>query len=106
MTGKVFLVGAGPGDPNLLTLKAAELLATADLVATDALVSERIVARIPKGTDLYGVTAGLTVTPLPHDRWGSNLKIRPEIRYDASNDPVFNGRDHQFTFGIDAVYRL
>jgi hypothetical protein len=62
--------------------------------------------RIPKGTDLYGVTAGLTITPLPHDHWGSNLKIRPELRYDASNDPVFNGKDHQFTFGIDAVYRL
>lgn len=62
--------------------------------------------RIPKGTDLYGVTAGLTITPLPHDHWGSNLKIRPELRYDASNDDVFNGKDHQFTVGIDAVYRL
>lgn len=40
--GKVFFVGAGPGDPSLLTIKAAKVLRKADVVITDRLVSEEI----------------------------------------------------------------
>jgi uroporphyrin-III C-methyltransferase len=42
--GKVFLVGAGPGDPELLTLKASRLLRLADLILHDDLVSAEIIS--------------------------------------------------------------
>ncbi len=41
---KVFLVGAGPGDPELITLKAARLIKAADVILYDSLVDRRILA--------------------------------------------------------------
>lgn len=48
MEGKVWLVGAGPGDAGLLTVKAANLLRTAEVVVHDRLVSAEVLAQIPK----------------------------------------------------------
>src|SRR5881394_4620712 len=44
MSGKVFLVGAGPGDPELMTLKAARALRLADVVLVDDLVNRGCLA--------------------------------------------------------------
>ncbi|SUI80933.1 uroporphyrinogen-III C-methyltransferase [Shewanella morhuae] len=53
--GKVWLVGAGPGDVELLTLKAWRILKTADVVLYDALVSEDILELIPKDAEKIAV---------------------------------------------------
>lgn len=51
-TGKVFLIGAGPGDPKLLTIKAAEALAASDVIVYDYLVNPEVLIHARRGVEL------------------------------------------------------
>ena len=53
--GTVSLVGAGPGDPGLLTLKAAQRLGEADVVLTDRLVSPEVLTHVREGAEVVDV---------------------------------------------------
>jgi len=55
MPGKVYLVGAGPGDPELLTRKAWGILQSADVVLHDDLVSEEILRILPPAAHVVNV---------------------------------------------------
>ncbi|HEV2382797.1 MAG TPA: SAM-dependent methyltransferase, partial [Terriglobia bacterium] len=55
MPGKVYLVGAGPGDPELLTVKALRILHQADLLLRDDLVPTSILSLAPPGARIVNV---------------------------------------------------
>jgi uroporphyrin-III C-methyltransferase len=65
MIGKVFLVGAGPGDPELMTLKAARALGKADIVLIDDLVSRGCLAHARSDAKVIevGKRGGCKATP-------------------------------------------
>ncbi|HEX7419245.1 MAG TPA: uroporphyrinogen-III C-methyltransferase [Thermoanaerobaculia bacterium] len=95
-SGTVYLVGAGPGDPGLLTLRAAELIEEADLVALDALVSKEIADRIPKTAQVVYVGKRASAHTLPQEQINQLLideakKGRKVVRL-KGGDPFVFGR--------------
>lgn len=94
--GTVYLVGAGPGDPRLLTLRAAELIESAEVVALDALVSKDIAARIRKTAQIVYVGKRAGAHTLPQDKINRLLideakKGRKVVRL-KGGDPFVFGR--------------
>lgn len=71
--GEVFLIGAGPGDPELLTLKAWRILQEADIVLYDRLVSQPIMDMIPEGTELVHVGKKRSDHTVPQDQINQKL---------------------------------
>jgi len=59
----------------------------------------------PVGANYYEGTVGVAIKPFPKNKILSNLLFRPEVRYDYSNQPVFNSSDHnQWTFSVDTLF--
>ena len=65
--GTIFLVGAGPGDPDLLTLRAARLIASAELIVHDGLVDPAILAKTRSDARLISVAKKRARHTLPQD---------------------------------------
>ncbi len=96
MSGKVYLVGAGPGDPELLTLKAARLLAAANVVLHDALVSDGVLALISGDAQVINVGKRAGQKLLTQDEINSLLVSYAQTRRTVvrlkGGDPTIFGR--------------
>ena len=96
MTGKVYLVGAGPGDPELLTLKALKLLKSADVVLHDDLISAEILAFIPSSTEVQNVGKRFGQKKISQSEINSllvqNALLGLQVVRLKSGDPLIFGR--------------
>ncbi|HEX7343247.1 MAG TPA: SAM-dependent methyltransferase, partial [bacterium] len=71
--GKVYLVGAGPGDPGLITAKALRLLSECDAVVYDRLVPLELVVPLPRRIERHFVGKRAGRHPIPQDKINSLL---------------------------------
>ncbi|MCB5160801.1 uroporphyrinogen-III C-methyltransferase [Marinomonas algarum] len=95
MTGKVYLIGAGPGDPELLTLKAHRLLTMADVVLYDRLVGKEIIDLIPDTAEKKYVGKAKSLHSLPQEEINSLLVAKAK----AGNRVVRLKGGDPFIFG-------
>ena len=106
-TGRVFLVGAGPGNPDLLTLRAAKLLAEADTIVHDRLIHAGVLAHARPGARLVfvGKTGGGDSVP----QGETNELIVAQARLGRmvvrlkSGDPFVFGRGGEEALALEAA---
>jgi uroporphyrin-III C-methyltransferase len=96
MTGKVYLVGAGPGDHKLITMRAAELIQNADVVLYDRLVSKKIISMIPKKAEKVYVGRAVgddtTHQDTTNDLMVQYAKSKKNVVRLKGGDPIIFGR--------------
>src|SRR5690606_9594623 len=93
--GTVYLVGAGPGDPDLLTVRAARLLDRADLIVHDGLVDPAVLSLARPEAELISVAKSRARHTLPQERI-NELLVREAL---AGRDVIRLKGGDPFVFG-------
>ncbi len=95
-TGTIYLVGAGPGDPDLLTLRAARLIGEAEVIVHDGLVSREILALARPEARLVSVAKQRSKHTLPQEEINALLVREAKAGRDVvrlkGGDPLIFGR--------------
>lgn len=105
MKGKIFLVGAGPGDPELLTIKAMKILQIADVVFYDHLVSSEILGHCKTGVELIYVGKQKNCHTVPQEKINSLLveyanEFRTVVRLKGGDPSVFGRVGEEYEYAI------
>jgi uroporphyrin-III C-methyltransferase len=107
LTGKVYLVGAGPGDPELLTVKARALLDRAGVVLHDDLVSAEIISLIPPQTEIVNVGKRSGLKKITQNEINERMiafaKRGLQVVRLKSGDPAIFGRLAEETDALEAA---
>lgn len=109
MTGKVYICGAGPGDPKLMTVRAMELLKSCDVVLYDRLVGQAIIDQIPAKSEKVYVGRAVG-DPTTHQKRTNELMVKyakqgKSVLRLKGGDPFIFGRgaeeaEYLLKFGI------
>nr|WP_298895501.1 uroporphyrinogen-III C-methyltransferase [uncultured Altererythrobacter sp.] len=94
--GTIYLVGAGPGDPDLLTLRAARLIENAEIIVHDGLVDPAILALARNDAEMISVAKQRSKHTLPQDQINALLIREAQAGRDVvrlkGGDPMIFGR--------------